>query len=78
MKYKRKNGGKNYAYLPYTVELRVLTLDALSDKVLGLVCLDKDGNEECTIVGDKQFFKELGDALRDNIDVLDDYNGRPA
>lgn len=72
---KRKH--RSTAYLPYTVELRVLTLDALSDKVLGLVCLDKDGREECTIVGDKQFFQELSDALRDNIDVLDDYNGRP-
>ena len=78
MKYKRKNGGKSYAYLPYTVELRVMTLDKMTDKVLGLVCLDKDGTEECIIVGDKQFYKDLSDMLRDHADDLDEYNGRPA
>lgn len=78
MKMKAKGRHKSYAYLPYTVELRVLTIDPLPDKVLGLVCLDKDGKVECTIVGDKQFFQELGETLRENADVLDDFNGRPA
>ena len=78
MKMKVKSRYKSYAYLPYTVELRVLTIDPLPEKVLGLVCLDKDGREECTIVGDKQFFLELGETLRENADILDNFNGRPA
>lgn len=69
---------RNHAYLPHSVELRVLTLDGFPEKVLGLVCLDKNGKEECTVVGDKQFFLELSESLRDGVNILDDYNGRPA
>ena len=69
---------KSCAYLPYSVELRVLTLDGFPEKVLGLVCLDKNGKEECTVVGDKQFFLELSESLRDGVNILDDFNGRPA
>lgn len=69
---------RNYAYLPHSVELRVLTLDGYPEKVLGMVCLDKNGKEECTIVGDKQFFQELSESLKDGVHILDDFNGRPA